>query len=121
MKFWLLALILPGVYALTDSVVNSETSEVDQFGEVMVKSIFDDGDRVTVSVVPVNPKGEETERETLDLCPAMARVEASDESNEITPKGLLQRAFNKGQRVRVQYDGHFQRCISAVQLTAQSI
>lgn len=120
MKFWLLALLLPGVYALTDSFLNSEANGIDQFGEVMIKSIFDDGERVTVSVIPVNPEGKEAEQETLDLCPTMARVEASDE-NDVTPKGLLQKAFNQGRRIRVQYDGHFQRCISAVQLTAQSI
>lgn len=120
MKFWLLALILPGVYALTDSFLNSKANDVDQFGEVMIKSFFDDGERVTVSVIPVNSEGELAEQETLDLCPTMARVEASEE-NEITPKGMLQKAFNHGQRIRVQYDGHFRRCISAVQLTAKSI
>lgn len=127
MKFWLLAVILPGIYAFTDSMWVSDSilerekeEDLEQFGEVMIKSISADGERVIVSVIPADSEDKNLHRQTLELCPAMVHVNTSGEA-ENTPKRLLQEAFNEGKRVRVQYDGTIERCISQVQLSSQSI
>lgn len=120
MKFWLLAVVIPGAFAFTDSVWQNEEEEAESFGEVIIKSFSDDGQRVTVSVLPVGASGASLDRETLELCPAMVQAQASSEA-PTTPKSLLQHAFDRGQRVRVQYDGTFKRCISEVQASVKSI
>jgi|FLYM01.1.fsa_nt_gi hypothetical protein len=98
MKFWFLAIMLPGLFAVTDSVW--EEPEASPFKEVVVKSISDDGHRIVVTVRQVET---ESLRETYPLC-----------SSHPDHKATLQQAFDQGKSVSLEFEGRFSRCISQV-------
>lgn len=98
MKFWILALTLPGLYAVTESMWKSSGEE--EYNQVFVKSICDDGRRTLVTVRGMVE--EDQSRKTFQLC-----ASSSDED-----RSQLQMAFERGDLVSLQFEGQFSRCIS---------
>ncbi len=120
MKFWFFALLLPGVYAFTDSMLE-RGEDSDQLMNVLVKGIADDGQRVRVSVMPVSDVEGASQRETVELCSNLYQPVPFDSEEDLTAKGILKRALEKGQEVRVQYQGSFSRCIAEIQMPQAEI
>ena len=114
MKFWFLAIFLPGAFAFTDSVWES-AKEKQHSANVVVKGISSDGDRVTVTIIPQDSDSENQARETVEMCSLWQGGDAHNLS-ESERMNLIRQAFAEGRTVKVQFNGNFNRCISKVTL-----
>lgn len=121
MKFWLIAILAPGVMAIGESVWEQpsvwDQAETKQHGKVvLIKGIAVDGDSVTVTVVSADKDSDSQFRETVKLCSQNSGgfVTAGD----LAKSDLIQQAFNEGKSIQVQFSGSFNRCISKVSSSA---
>lgn len=113
MKFWLFAVLMPSMFALSESVWDQVASK-QHSKEVLVKSISVDGQNILVTVVDAAADSSSAQRETVSLCGY-----ASDDiqTNASALKAdLIQQAFTQGHPITVQFSGAFNRCISKVHL-----
>lgn len=114
MKFWILAVFLPGAFAFTDSVWES-AKEKQHSAHVVVKGISADGDRITLTVISQDPDSANPTREVVEMCSLWQGGDAHNLS-ETERMNLVRQAFAEGKTVKVQYNGNFNRCISKVTL-----
>ncbi|MAV89987.1 MAG: hypothetical protein CL676_01110 [Bdellovibrionaceae bacterium] len=112
MKFWILAMLIPSAFALTDSVWEQNKKDSYQMRAVIKGMSNENGGAITVMSLS---KDEGTQKETFSLCSKFPGGDSFD-SHETLRQGLIQQSFFEGRPVTLFFDGPFHSCIKDVSL-----
>jgi len=116
MKFIVFALLVPSVFALTESVFD-ENKRDSYSTRAVVKTFQVDNDIVRVSILNLGTEDESPSRETYELCSQFRSTGGDGNSlSELTRMQTIQQAFGEGRVVRINFNGLFDRCIERVVL-----